>query len=162
MAAEHKPSNEKFQREYRHTCEEAFRWRFAYYIEIMLRFADYLGRDELITMIKKAVEDSYPPNPSPDPDFSFRAWIDAGSEMSRNMMTWEVVEQSDKVHEIKVTECLWMETFKRFGATDIGYATVCHSDFCTCKAEHPGITLHRTRTLMQGDDCCDHRWVFEG
>jgi hypothetical protein len=127
----------------------------------MLRFAEYLGRDELITMIKRAIDDSNPPNPSPNPDFSFRDWFASGKEMFQNMMTWDVVEESDTVYEIKVSECIWVETFTRLGAADIGYATVCHSDFCTCKAEHPGITLHRTKTLMEGHDCCNHRWVFE-
>jgi len=158
--AEHDTTKHKFQNEFRRTVEEAFEWRFAYYIEIMLRFAQYLGRDKLIEMIKRAVDESNPPNPSPDPDFSLRDWADAGSEAFKDMMTWEVVESTDAAYEIRVSECVWTEIFKRHDAADIGYATVCHSDFCSCKAAHPGITLHRTRTLMQGDDCCDHRWVF--
>jgi hypothetical protein len=157
----HQDPNHKFQREFKRTVEEAFNSRFEYYIKIMLRFAVYLGRDKLIEMIKRAVDESNPPCTTPDSNFSLRDWINAGNEAYKDMMTWEVVEFTDTVCEMKVTECVWMETFKKYNACDIGYATICHSDFCSARAAHPGLTLHRSKTLMEGHDCCNHRWVFE-
>ena len=41
----------KFHRDFTQTYEDAFRWRFGYYIEIMQHLAEYLGRDKLIEAI---------------------------------------------------------------------------------------------------------------
>lgn len=60
-----------------------------------------------------------------------------------------------------MTECLWAATFRAAGAEDIGYATICHPDFATTTAFNPRMRMIRTKTLMQGHDCCNHRWVME-
>jgi len=46
-------------------------------------------------------------------------------------------------------------------AGEIGYATVCYADYAYTKAISPSIKLIRTKTLMQGDDCWNHRFVVE-
>ena len=76
-------------------------------------------------------------------------------------LSLEVVEDTDEALEIKVTECLWAKTFRESGAPDLGYATLCHPDFAFPQAFNPKIRMTRTKTLMQGDDCCNHRWVLE-
>jgi hypothetical protein len=151
----------KFQKEWGHTYEEAFKWRYGYYIEIMEEFSKYLGRDKLIEMIKRAVDDSNPISKNIDPNFSFLKWTEGGS-IFKNMMTSDVIERSEKAFEIRVSECLWAKTFQERNAADIGYATVCYSDFSGAKADHPKITLVRTKTIMQGHGYCDHRWILEG
>ena len=54
--SEGKPREEcdrhKFQKGFCQTYEDAFIWRFGYYIDIMQRFTEYLGSDKLIEMIK--------------------------------------------------------------------------------------------------------------
>jgi len=152
----------KFQEIFSHTYEEAFRWRYEYYIKLMLRFAEHLGRDRLIEMIKQAADENRMANASDNKDFSFEKYICPGDTTYRNMMTWDVVERTDRIYEMRVTECLWTKIFKEFNAEDIGYATVCHGDFADARAAHPKLRLERTKTLMQGHDCCNHRWVFEG
>ena len=42
----------KFQNEYSKTHEEAWRWRFGYFIDQMEIFSDILGRDKLIDILK--------------------------------------------------------------------------------------------------------------
>ncbi len=152
----------KFQKDFCQTYEEAFNWRFGYFIEYMERFAVYLGRDRLIEMIKRAVDESNPPAQSANHEFSFPKWIKEGKETFANMMTWEIIEESENVYEMKVLECLWWKTFKEHNATDIGYASVCYSDFSYARMFHPQLRLERTKTLMEGHDCCNHRWIFEG
>ena len=151
----------KFQKDFIHTYEEAFRWRFGYYIDLMEQFANYLGRDKLIEMLKRANDDYYMMVAENDPDFSFVNWCEGGS-IYENMMTSTVVEKSDKIFEIHVTECLWTQTFKERNATDIGYATICYSDFGSARATHPQLSLERTKSLMEGHDCCNHRWTWKG
>ena len=151
----------KFQNEWGHTYEEAFKWRYGYYIEIMEEFSKYLGRKKLIEMIMRAVDDSNPISENDDPNFSFLEWIGDG-EYFQNMMTWDIVERSEKAYEMNVSECLWAKIFQERNAADIGYATVCYSDFSAAKTSHSKITLVRTKTIMQGHGYCDHRWIWEG
>jgi len=151
----------KFHKDFVHTYEEAFRWRFGYYIDLMERFADYLGRNNLIKMIKRANDDYYKMVAENNPNFSFVKWCEGGS-IYENMMTSTVVEKTDNIYEIHVTECLWTQTFKERNATDIGYATICYSDFGSARAAHPQLSLERTKSLMEGHDCCNHRWTWKG
>ena len=63
--------------------------------------------------------------------------------------------------EVRVTRCLWAETFRGADAADIGYAFVCHPDFASTTAFNPKMRMIRTKTLMQGHEYCNHRWVGE-
>ncbi|MFN2243355.1 MAG: L-2-amino-thiazoline-4-carboxylic acid hydrolase [Anaerolineae bacterium] len=47
-------------------------------------------------------------------------------------------------------------------AAEIGYAIQCHRDHADCQGFSPRIVLNRSKTLMQGDDCCNHRFVWQG
>ena len=76
-------------------------------------------------------------------------------------LIYEVIERSDRVCEIKITECLWAKTFREAGAAEIGYAVCCAGDWAMCQAFNPKLHLTRTQTLMQGAACCDYRWVLE-
>ena len=79
-----------------------------------------------------------------------------------HVLTYTIVEDTDKLFEEKITECLFAKTFREANASDIGYAVNCYSDFGFAEGFNPKIRLTRTKTLMQGDDCCHFRWVWEG
>jgi len=79
-----------------------------------------------------------------------------------HVLTYTIVEDTEKVFEKKYTECLFAKTFREANASDIGYATYCYGDFGFAEGFNPKIRLTRTKTLMQGDDCCHFRWVWEG
>lgn len=155
-----KPEKHKFQLNWTQTYEEAFRWRYLYYIDLMKKIGEYTGRDELITMIKNATDEYILADATYDKDFNFSRWIEGG-KVYENMMTKEIVELTDRTYEMKVTECLWAKVFKENDATDIGYATVCYSDFASAKAAHPKVRLERTKTIMEGDAFCNHRWILD-
>jgi hypothetical protein len=79
-----------------------------------------------------------------------------------HVLTYTFVEDTEKVLEWKITECLWAKTFREANASDIGYATICYGDYGSAKGLGPKIRFTRTKTLMQGHDCCNHRYVWEG
>ena len=157
-----KSEKHRFQNDFNQTCEDAFSWKFDYYINIMKRFSDYLGKDKLLELIKRAVDENNKKIATDNPEHTLASFVEYGKEAYKNMMTYEVIEESDEVFEIKVTECLWAKTFRDKNAADIGYATVCQGDFTEATAYHPKLKLRRTKTLMQGHDCCNHRWTLEG
>jgi hypothetical protein len=51
--------------------------------------------------------------------------------------------------------CLWADVFKDLDATDLGKIMLCDTDFPSTKAFNPRLRLERTKTIMQGDDCCN-------
>jgi hypothetical protein len=84
------------------------------------------------------------------------------SHFAKHVLTLETVQDSPQVFDIKVTECLRAKTFRELDAPDIGYALICHADYADCQGFNPRIVLSRSKTLMQGDECCDHRFVWDG
>ena len=77
----------------------------------------------------------------------------------KHVIEREVIEDSDEAFELKITKCLWEKVYREANATDLGYALACHTDFATAEASNQ--ILIRTKTLMQGDDCCNHRWIYK-
>jgi hypothetical protein len=79
----------------------------------------------------------------------------------RHALVFDIVEESAVAFEIRVSQCLWAKTFRAENAADIGYAAICHPDYLSSTTYNPKMQLKRTKTLMRGDDCCNHRWVME-
>ncbi len=79
-----------------------------------------------------------------------------------NTLTYTLTEDTDKVHELWVTECLWAQTFLEAKAGDLGYAGICFGDYAFAKAFNPSIEMVRDKTLMQGHDGCNHRYLWKG
>lgn len=151
----------KFEKELTMTYEKAFEWRFGYYIDIMKQLAEDIGKDKFLEMIQRAVDKSNDVCEPDNPDHTLTTYIESGKMAFTNMMTWEIIEESDTVYEMRVTECLWARIFQAREASDIGYATICYGDFSEARAYHSKLRLERTKTLMQGDNCCNHRWTWE-
>ena len=75
-------------------------------------------------------------------------------------LTHEVVEDSEEAFELKVTECVWAEVFREAGlGGEVGHAAVCRMDYNWPTSFNPTIRMERSKTLMQGDECCNHRYV---
>lgn len=93
---------------------------------------------------------------------SFTSELREPNYFVNHILTYDIVENKEKVFAIKITECIWEKILREANATDIGYALFCHRDFSTARAFNPKIRLIRNKTLMQGHDCCNHRWIFAG
>ncbi len=77
-----------------------------------------------------------------------------------SILTHEVVEDTEKAFGLRVTECLIAETFHAAGVGgEIGHAAVCNMDYYWPTAFNPNLKMERNRTLMQGHDHCNHRYV---
>ena len=154
----------KVKMEFSISYEDYFSARFNHFISTMENFARYMGRDNLINMLKKSTDDKYADK---KPNMEIKSAKDyitpiMESEYFKARLDKEVVKLTDNVCEFNVTNCLWAKTFIRKNAGDIGYANTCHGDFAATKAENPKLRMERTKTLMQGHDCCDFRFIWEG
>jgi hypothetical protein len=97
------------------------------------------------------------------PDTSFRTFSNIfKNPWMQSTLTMEIIEDSDTVFEVKVTECLVGDTFLRANAGEIGNAAVCIGDYTFAEGFNPKIKMIRDKTLTLGYDHCNHRYVWMG
>ena len=73
-----------------------------------------------------------------------------------NLLEYEVLEDSDDKFAVKITKCKYADFYIEKGEPEIGYAMHCALDFGETEAYSSEIILERTKTIMQGDSCCNH------
>ena len=159
----------KFLEDSNMTFQEVYHFAFSDVVPILQTLAGELGRDRFLEAIKKAAseyglrlgQDTACHLPCNDLA-AFAASMRDPGRFAKHVLTVEIVEDTPQAIEVKVTECLWAKTFREMGAADIGYSLICYRDYADCQGFNPNITLTRSKTLMQGDDCCNHRFVWEG
>lgn len=148
------------------TYRQVFAMQYRELIPLTLYLTKTLGRDKTIELLKahiteRAVEMGKRASQRPEGnDFAaLKKIFTPGTSAYGSALAFEVVESTDTVHEIKVTECLWAKTWLDQGAGEQGFAAVCYADYAFAGAFNPNIELVRDKTLMQGHDCCNHRYL---
>ena len=136
-----------------------------------IRFAKFLqkelGKEKVIELIKKETEQRLLQRAKEDikrlggSDFKSYISIFRDPRMLASL-TMEIIQDTDKVFEIKVTDCLAAESFLPDKAGDIGFAAVCWGDYIWAEGFNPKIKLVRDKTLMQGHNCCNHKYIWTG
>jgi hypothetical protein len=161
------------------TMREAFRFAFLWnYIPMMQALAAQIGREKLIGMLREATDIYWGQQAT---NFAQRlqkkdlyAYFDLdtleptidNAEHRKHFwslaVTTQRIESTPKSYEMKVTECLWAQTFREANAADIGFASICYGDEAMAAAFDQRLQLTRPKVLMNGDDCCHFRLVWEG
>ncbi|KPK79151.1 MAG: hypothetical protein AMS25_13635 [Gemmatimonas sp. SM23_52] len=160
----------KFLADSQMSFAEVFDFGFkGFYIPILQSLGAQMGEDDYIELLKAAATEAGRRGGEnwarsvPNNDFAtFKSWATDLDRFWEHALTFEIVEDTDQAFEVKVTECLWAKTFREAQAGEIGYATVCYQDYASAEGFNPKLSMVRTKTLMQGDDCCNHRWLWEG
>jgi len=157
--------DQKMEREF--TYSGFYASRYGELIGVLKALEEELGKEKLIAVLKKNTS---------------KKWLKRGQEQAKeigenslaayvkqfrppsyqNMLTHEIVEDTDTVFQIKVTECIWAKTFIDAGMEEYGYAHICYGDYSWPKGFNPKIKMERDKTLMQGNDCCNHRYIKTG
>lgn len=65
-------------------------------------------------------------------------------------------EKTEDGVQIHCTKCPLADMARAIGEQEWGYRFYCAMDPVITEAFNPEIGLRRAKTLMQGDDCCDH------
>jgi hypothetical protein len=164
------PTKHKFQEDSKMPFENAFNFAYAgSFVPILLGLAEEVGREKLVGMLKDVASREWGKHvatlaktvPMNDLD-TFVSNVKKPDHFWSHVLTSTIVEDSKNAFELNITECLWAKTFREANAADIGYACICHPDYAAATAFNPRIRMIRTKTLMQGDDCCNHRYVYDG
>ena len=135
--------------------ESIFNFAFRdHLIPILKELSSRYPKEEFLEMMKEAASKAFTRN-----DVMDKSNKNLNQVFWKHVIEREVVEDSDSAFELKITKCLWEKVYREADSADLGYAIVCHTDFATAEASDQ--KLIRTKTLMQGDDCCNHRWVYK-
>ena len=57
---------------------------------------------------------------------------------------------------MKITRCPFADMAIALGEEDWGFEFYCMSDYGMVEGFNPEIEFSRSKTLMEGHDCCDH------
>lgn len=146
-------------------------YQFAYqggYIPTMKKMAEKMGKEKFLELLKESAAEAAGDMMAgmaknfPKRDLAaFSLSMKNPDPIFKNALTFEIIEDSANAFAVKITECLWAKTFREADAADIGYAAICHGDFAMAKAFNPKLRMLRTKTLMQGHDHCNHKWIWE-
>jgi hypothetical protein len=150
------------------TFREVFRFAYEdFYIPIMKSLQRQLGEVKCLDMLKVAITEVQTENglewAKRVEINDFASYIRYLKEPDRQWVhtcTHNIIKETERSIAVNYTWCMWADVFRAAGAADIGYAAFCHGDFALCRAFNPRIRLYRSKTLMQGDDHCDHRYEF--
>ena len=108
----------------------------------------------------KAVKERFEKNPVS----SFQEWVkrkEGGSGLWSQINIDEPTIVTENTRICNTVGCVLADTYREWGAEDIGYLVCCNYDFAFVAAQHPNLRLERTKTLMQGDECCDFKVIWE-
>jgi len=158
----------KFDKRYPYTMsyQEAYNMRFGEFIQFAKDLEKEMGKEKLIEFLKTRTEKKmfeYGKSQAEGiNNNSFKRYVSQyKSPQYDNTLTMEIVEETDTIFELKVTKCIWASTFLKQKAGDIGFASICYGDYAWPKGYNSKIRMERDKTLMQGHDCCNHRYIFE-
>jgi hypothetical protein len=141
------------------------RMQYSQFFRLVQNLRAQVGETELIRLLKlhsTAVGQSQGEQQATRfPDTEFKTFVaQFRPEGYPNSLTMEIVEDTENAYEIRVTECVWASVFKEAGLDgEIGHAAVCNMDYTWPTAFNPKFRMERDRTLMQGHDHCNHRYV---
>ncbi|NHJ13753.1 MAG: hypothetical protein EAX95_08750 [Candidatus Thorarchaeota archaeon] len=88
-----------------------------------------------------------------------RRWV---ADLNESMETVAITEETEDKSTCIVTECIYGKVFNDLDAADLGYLLHCRHDFAATPHIHPRLKLKRKKTLMQGHECCDFEYYWDG
>jgi hypothetical protein len=88
---------------------------------------------------------------------SFCSMLDRGAVGSHH---WErVIDQPDRIGYC-YTSCMYADILRELGEPELGLV-ICSGDAPWVKSFNPALGFRRTKTLMEGDDECNHEFIVE-
>jgi hypothetical protein len=139
--------------------------RYREFIKLTKALVKEWGKDKVIEFLKKSTaERTFKRGQNQAKklgDNSLAAYVNQFRPPKyQKSLTHKIVEDTDTAFQMIVTECIWAKTFRDTGMGDIGYAHICHGDYSWPQGFNANIKMVRDKTLMQGHDCCNHRYII--
>ena len=146
------------------TLRQYYDSQFREYIQLAKALEAEWGKDKTTEFLKKITTKKLTEygkrQASQSEDNSFQTYVKQFRSGLDKWLTLEIVEDTDIAFELKVTECIWADTFLRADAGHIGYCSVYWGDYAWAEGFNKNIKMVRDKTLMQGHDYCNHRYLW--
>lgn len=159
----------KFEKEFgrKLSIKQFYAVRYGEFIRIAKALEKEMGKEKMIEFLKKNTQErmrieglNHAKN---SPDNSFKTYVNTFRPPKySDSLTHEIVEDTDTAFELKVSECIWAKTFLDANAGEIGFAHICYGDYTWAESFNPKIKMVRDKTLMQGHEICNHRYLWTG
>ena len=128
-------------------------------------FANKIGYDNTIEIVKQVVRE--------DAILSGRTLADkyGGNTLIKLSKIVNEVWTDDDAMKIKIIKenkdelcfnvisCKYADMYEKLGIRELGSILSCSRDFSFMEGFNPEIELIRTKTIMEGSECCDFRYV---
>jgi hypothetical protein len=131
-------------------------------VELLRAMEKRFGPEAREVVQQMAKEQEFPPEDEfglPNEDlWKFCKMIDQAAAGSHR---WErQIEEPERIG-YQFSRCMYAEILRELGELDLGMV-ICARDGPWVKSYNPQLGFRRTKTLMEGDECCDHIFEVEG
>lgn len=169
FAQDAQQSKHKFDAEMDLTRRQFWADRGRQAINLFKSFDEAFGKEKVIEILKghtykraKGNGERFRKRKKTNDFETFKTRFVGPGSYSETLIVADVVENSKTALEIKVTECVIAEAYVKAYMGEYGYAYNCWGDHCWQDGYNTKIKLIRDKTLMQGHDYCNHRYVWTG
>ena len=147
--------------------EEALRFALGYTLPIWKKMQATMGKMPFLELLEKSADATMADKMTAmAKDVKDRSMKKFGELMLQLHSTspvaggikYEVTEHTEKVFEMKVTECLMARVYKELMANTIGYSIECHPSDSVVKAFNPNAKCIKSKNMMIGDPFCLERF----
>lgn len=134
-------------------------------LEVLKKLRDQYGKEviEIASKAKLNVHEKWMKQLSKQktgrPSEIFKHSAYSVTSAGEDLLEYEILEDSEVKFAVKVTKCKYADFYIKNGEQGIGYSMHCELDFGETKAFSSDIILKRTKTLMQGDQFCNHCYM---
>jgi len=151
--------------------EDVYKFAYGTFVPVYQIMAKNMGREKFLEVLKKASSENmanFVASLAKDsPKRDMMAFADLivsvlGSFPYNKALTYEIVEKTEKVFEIKYTQCLMAKVLREMNAADIGYAFECYPSDAVARAFNPNMKSVFVKNLMKGDEACIEHISLEG
>lgn len=125
-------------------------------------FMDEFGADKIMDLVKPVIQEL-----AKESGAQASAMVGGNtlSDFAKAMTAWAaddayedvVLQQTEKQFDFDVKRCRYAEMYKELNMEDLGFVLSCGRDFAMVEGFNPKMKLKRTKTIMEGEDCCDFR-----
>ena len=132
---------------------------------ILEGFIDHFGKTEVIKVLNNIIEkDAQKSGKEVAHLFGGNSMKDLAKVVREvwaedNAMEMDFLEESDNKLSFNVTKCRYAEAYEKYEIKELGVCLSCNRDKPFTKAFNSEIELIRTKTIMEGENLCDFRFV---
>lgn len=111
--------------------------------------------DRLADSAARGLRDRYP---NPKLAELWEVWSHLGGEGRLDLTLDELTDERLRFH---VDHCAYADMYRARGQAEAGVAFSCRRDAPFAKALVPGVTVQQSKTILEGNHCCEFTYTLE-